>query len=578
MKGIFLLAIIFFGFGLFHVKLEAQANNANIWIFGYPPNKPEKYFGGVMLDFNQNIASPEYFNIYYDASEPAVLSSNTGRLLTYSNGCVVINSEHQVMKGGDSISYGEIWDNHCMYGYPGTQNSLLLPWPADSSKAILFHVKSADDISTNFLLYSIIEFNIANPLGIVTEKNKLLLNPGTSTLITATRHANGRDWWIIFPEYQTNRFFSILMAPQGVSIIDTQSIGSPWGDRAWASQAVFSPDGTKYIRFNPWKGLDVFDFDRCKGQLLNAMESGPFSDPVEVGGGVAVSSDSRYLYVSNNIKLFQFDLFADDILSSKVLIDVYDGYQNPFSTTFYQMMLAPDGKIYMFATNGVKSIHVIHHPELKGTACEFVQHGMELPANIGFGSINVPYFKLGTDDGSSCDTLGINNLPIADFRYEIDSMNLLLVRFRNLSYFEPTTFYWNFGNSEVSVLKDPMPFEYTAYGAYNVCLTVSNEYGNNTFCRIVNLQDSITSNEHALFNELFKVVPNPFNSELSIMSENNFSTISFELYSILGKRMLTSRLTNKINNVNVQQLPNGLYFYNITQDGDIIQTGKLIKQ
>jgi hypothetical protein len=555
----------------------AQAKNDYNWILGYHPNIPDEYFGGVMLDFNHDIASPEYFNIYCSASEPAILSSNLGKLLVYSEGCRIYNSLHEVMIGGDSINFGETWKSNCYYGYPGIQNKLLLPWPGDTSMAILFHIKIADDLSTSYLLYSTLIINKEYPNGIVTQKNKYLLNPGLTGAITATRHANGRDWWILLPERKSNRFFSILLDNKGVALVDSQTIGSTIVPGEWVSQAVFSPNGNKYVLFKPLKGVEIFDFDRCTGKLSNLFETGLFSDPDNIAGGVAISSDSRFLYVSDNINLYQFDLFSEDILSSLNIIGSYDGYNNPFATTFHQMMLAPDGKIYMFATNGVKSIHVINHPELKGLDCKFIQHGIELPANIFIGSINVPYFRLSSYEGSLCDTLGINNLPIADFRYEIDSLNPLRVHFRNLSYFDPKTFNWTFGNNTSSPIKLPMSVDYESYGIYDVCLQVANEYGTNTFCRTIILNDSITSVNDNFDDCTFIVRPNPFNSELYIIMDKDYSDLTFMLYSVLGSPVYQNSLNKKTNRNNLPELPKGLYFYCIRLKGEIIQTGKLVK-
>ncbi|HZV69861.1 MAG TPA: T9SS type A sorting domain-containing protein [Saprospiraceae bacterium] len=558
-------------------KSNGQADNNYIWLLGYPPNQPEDNLGGTMLDFNENKVSPKFINIYSALNEPAILSTNKGELLTYSNGCNIYNATHNLIEDGDTIGFGYIWEDHCKYGYPGTQEQLFLYWPGDSTKTILFHMKTEDNFLTNYLLYTIVDFSDAEHQGKVVEKDHLLINAGFSANIISCKHANGRDWWIVMPKAKTNKFYIMLLDPSGVSIVDTLSIGQPLELREWGGQAVFSPDGTKYIRYNPWKGLDIFDFDRSTGQLSNIRESGPFSDPVQVGGGAAVSLDSKYLYVSENINLYQFDLNAEDILLTKNLIATYDGYFNPFPTTFYQMLLAPDGKIYMTSTNAVKSIHVIEHPERESSACTFVQHGMELPTFDFIGSINMPFFRLGPDDGSIADTLGLNNLPIADFRYEIDTINHLEVHFNNLSYFLPDTYYWTFGNTTSSNLERPFPVVYQKYGEYEVCLTVANEYGSDTFCRNVILNDSLTSVEYSMDESGIEVYPNPFSSSISINFKKDFRNFSFELYSILGVPVYNSELHSGENKVSLPELSSGIYLYSLTTNGIPIKEGKIIK-
>lgn len=560
------------------IKILAQAKNDYNWILGYPPNNPSEYYGGVRIDFNDDLPTPRYFETKCSASAPAVLSSNSGSLLAYSNGCSIYNANHESMHGGDTIAYGAIWESYCdIIGYPGTQNNILLPWPGNGSKAILLYLKSDDNFSPFYLLYSTIEFDSSNQLGFVAQKDVYLITPGTTGLLTAAKHANGRDWWVLLPENNTNRFFTFLLDPTGISQVDSQSIGYPWEEREWASQAIFTPDGQKYVRFNPWKGLDIFDFDRCTGKLSNPIESGPLSNPIKEAGGVAASFDSRYLYVSNNTVLYQFDLHSEDILGSRVTIDTYDGFEDPFPTTFYQMALAPDGKIYMVSTNGVKSLGVINHPELKGISCNFVQHGLKLPAHVLFGSINLPFFRLGPDDESLCDTLGLNNLPIADFRYEIDSIDPLKVKFRNLSYFEPETFYWTFGNTMNSSLEDPSTIEYATPDKYEVCLTVTNQYGENSFCRIVDLEDTVSVICPLGNIQEIKIKPNPFQSKIEISFEEENIGAYFELFSILGVRVFQEQINEVHNTVNVSSILEGIYFYNVRQGDSLIQTGKLIK-
>ena len=555
----------------------AQARNDYNWILGFPPNISNENFGGVRIDFNHNRPTAEYFNTKCDAFYPAVLSSAMGQLMVYSNGCSIFNSNHEIMLGGDTIAYGGIWDSYCPYvGYPGTQNHLLLPWPGDTTKAILLYLKSNDSITTYILLYAIIQIDIENPLGVVTEKDQFLVEPGTTALLTATRHANGRDWWIILPENKTNRFFTFLFSPTGVNLVSTQSIGDAWGEREGSSQAIFTPDGTKYIRFNPWKGLDIFDFDRCTGMLSNPNESGPLSFPIREASGIAASLDSRYLYASNVTMLYQYDLADTNIFSTQYLIDEYDGYLDPFAVDFYQMALAPDGKIYVFSTNGNKSIGVINNPTAKGALCNFVQHNFKLPAYIEFGSVNLPFFRLGPGDSSSCDTLGLNNIPIAYFTYQIDSLDPLSVAFTDLSYFNPEEYVWSFGDNSSSVLKDPADHDYTSTGLYNVCLTVKNEYGENTFCRLITLDTTVSTDENYIARAI-RISPNPFKDVIGIDNQSDLRGLKLTVLSQLGSIVFESETFDDAFTTNLSGHPAGIYFYTITQKGVLIKSGKLVK-
>ena len=93
-----------------------------------------------------------------------------------------------------------------------------------------------------------------------------------------------------------------------------------------------------------------------------------------------------------------------------------------------------------------------------------------MPAYLTGGSPNLLYYRLGSLDGDSCDILGINNYPIADFRYTIDQLSPLKVHPTNTSYFNPEEYYWHFGGQNSSPSKDPPPVSYTKFGSYEICL------------------------------------------------------------------------------------------------------------
>ncbi|HEY3386885.1 MAG TPA: T9SS type A sorting domain-containing protein [Saprospiraceae bacterium] len=555
----------------------AQEKYDNNWIMGYPPNLPSENFGGFKFNFNEEQLRIEYFSTKCHANEAAVLSSPSGKLLAYSEGCRLYNGNHEIMSNGDSLAFGQIWESYCdIIGYPGTQHHLLLPWPDDSTKAVLFYLKIHDNNITSALQYAIISFDNSNTLGYVTSKDQTLIETETTALLTATKHANGRDWWILLPERNSNRFFISLLEPNGVTVVDTQAIGDHVNPSQQASQAVFTPNGQKFIRFEPTNGLDIFDFDRCSGQLFNPLESGPLSDPILNAGGVACSIDSKYLYVSNRNFLYQFDLGSDDILLSSELIGTYDGYLDPFPTSLYHMLLAPDGKIYMFSSNGVQSGHVIDHPERKGTLCDFKQHVVSFPAHNKIGSPAMPYFRLGPLDNSICDTLGIDNVPVAYFKYTPDSVSYLRLNITNLSYFEPESFNWDFGDGQMSSVESPKFVLYEVEGEYEICLDVANQYGSSTYCQIVNVSDSITDVLPPVKDE-FEILPNPFYTTITLRCIGDASGAEIEIFTVEGQQVRKEKIVSNYHAIDLVDLNQGIFIYTIMKDLKIIQKGKLIK-
>ncbi|MBK7699704.1 MAG: hypothetical protein IPJ39_13695 [Saprospiraceae bacterium] len=59
----------------------------------------------------------------------------------------------------------------------------------------------------------------------------------------------------------------------------------------------------------------------------------------------------------------------------------------------------------------------IEYPDEAGEACTVLQHSVFMPTGIARGIPNFPHYRLGPLDGSPCDTLGLDNNPIAKYRY-----------------------------------------------------------------------------------------------------------------------------------------------------------------
>jgi hypothetical protein len=184
-----------------------------------------------------------------------------------------------------------------------------------------------------------------------------------------------------------------------VEFIQTNEIGSKSVDGGdGGGQAAFSSDGRMYARFTPADQLFLFDFDRNEG-ILSHFRHVHVSDSGQIGG-LAFSPNSEFLYVSSQYDLYQLDMRAVDVQNSIEHIAHYDGYFSPFPTTFFLMQLGPDCRIYMIAPNGVDVMHVIHEPDERGIACNFEQHGLQLPVYNTITLPNFPNYRL--DFGPSC--------------------------------------------------------------------------------------------------------------------------------------------------------------------------------
>jgi len=556
----------------------------NTILFGYQgghysPNNPE---GGINIlrfeEGNLQISDNQLIDMWFNDTDAAI-SDSAGNLLFYFNGVYLEDISRQIMENGDTLNA------YIETGYDLPQGAIIIPYPGHSNQYILFHEEEGYvDIpgwtsSCLGLYYSVIDMTYNNGLGKVIERKvPLLIDTLEYGKLALCRHANGRDWWLAVGKSHTNVFYSILINPKGVHLVRAQAVGLIREDSF--GQASFSPDGTKYIisggygaSINAGQSIEIYDFDRCRGEFSNHHQI-IFNDHTNTLMGSIISPNSRWLYAPSIRLLYKFDLWATNIGSSKELIDEYEPFNDPFPTAFMMGYLAPDDKIYIYTTSGSRTLHVIHKPDEAGADRAFEQHGIRLHC---YNSSSLPTFanyRLGPVDGSACDTLGIDNDPVSWWRYEQDTLDPLAVEFRDLSYYEPDTWVWDFGDGDISAERHPY-HNFDSAGIYQVCLTVSNVNGSNTHCKTLYLGVSATDNP-VLQNQI-TVSPNPFYEWFSVSLSTYLPNPMFRLYDMTGLLVRAGQITYGINEIVANDLNSGIYFWEVISNKELIKAGKIIK-
>ncbi len=560
-----------------------------IWMLGYNSTLNDTTFGGTRIDFSKS--PPAYSYLYNDMNffeTNASISDSAGILQFYTNGIYVSNKNNSPMPNGMGLNPGQPATDFHDTGYILDQGAIIIPFPDEANKFYLFHADfkySTSTLSAHslHLYFTVVDMSLDNGRGDVVQKNQILM---TDTLslgkLTCVRHGNGRDWWLLMHEFSSKSYYRFLITPDGIQSLEKGSTSFSIPNEG-LGQSCFSPDGNFFARINSFSFtdgpvLDVYHFDRCFGYLSNQVQLN-LHDEFPNTAGLAISPNSRYLYVSSFLNVYQFDLWADDIAASKIKVAEWDGFKDGnIETLFYLAQLAPDGKIYINSTSSPRYLHVINQPNLPYPYCDVQQHGIHLPTWNSVSLPNFPNYRLGPFNSSPCDTLGLDNHPVAKYRYDQDTVDYLTVEFTDLSYYEPTAWSWDFGDGSSGSTETSPQHGFQSDGTYEVCLTVSNQYDSSTFCRTLVIGTGISASGELLQKPAVTVFPNPASDGTNVRMGDGYlpRNAQFTLYTMTGQPVLTQRLSAGWGVVQLGSVPPGIYFYEVKDNERSLGSGKLV--
>lgn len=529
----------------------------------------------------------------------SIVSDAVGALVMYSNGMYVHHSQHKVVPGLDTISYSSHWENFNLKKYlpdgtdwksglPGDQWILMLPAPGLDDEYYIFHPyveNTKGPLYLSILLETKVQFGPLYPNCKLLYKERKVNHGEFQWGLTAVRHANGSDWWVIHNSLFNKTFEIYKLDKKGLKLHHSETNVFRSNHRRTYHNAVFSPRGDRYViaeglELTDTFRISIYDFERCTG-VLSKNSSIIKTNRQNLYGTASFSADGRYLYYTDGLKMYQCDMDAEDILGSAVVVAEFDGSISEVykeKLIFSSMTLAPDGRIYCIPPGNTRSIHTIEYPEEPGVGSKMIQIKIKLPIK-NFNSIpNVPHYRLGPEDGSPCDTLGIDNVPVAHFRYDQDTSDHRKLRFTDLSYFRPQRWDWDFGDGTTFSGRKPYFHTFPSSGTYRVCLTVSNENSSHTYCRDVVIGDTTSTLDNVSAHMQVHLFPNPTTADIHItISDYVPADARVVIYDAMGNSIVDKRVYYGQNPIDLSHVPPGIFFYRLSENGKDIKTGTLTK-
>jgi hypothetical protein len=346
-------------------------------------------------------------SIHYGNSSTSVCDGN-GQLLFYSDNLTFRNKYDSIMPNSTNLD----WVNTSTVYV--NQGVIAVPDPANLNRYYSFNlsIENNSAAGNSKMYYNIIDMTLDSGLGDLLLKNQYI-DGNFVEKVAATRHCNGRDWWIVTHKCTSDAYYSYLLDINGFNPIpvishsglfyrDTVIASNISGsyeliDYEYEGALKISPNG-KYVAMSNLLNVEVLSFDNQNGSISNSLfvDSGgvntndvlaryyyacTFSPNSKfLYAGLSEARDSSLYYDSN---IYQYDLQLNDsseILLSKTPILVNDSITKEFNS----LQLGPDNKIYSYSTvdafpQPFSYLYEISQPDQHGLQCNF--HLSQLQCN-----------------------------------------------------------------------------------------------------------------------------------------------------------------------------------------------------
>ena len=444
----------------------------------YTDKSRENWYCGRYLgiDFNSGTPVQTTNGPHYATEGGSTISDNGGNLLFYTDGAKIYNNSHTQMPNG--------WGLHA--GSSVTQNTIIVQNPGDTNQYYVFTLANVGNVNTG-LKYSIVDMTLDSGLGDVTaSKNVVIYGNDVSQKMTAIRHQNNCDYWIIIHDYDSQDFHSYLLTDSGISatpIVSTLGphlLDNPANGNLFAIFGQMNPndDGTQiavaFAGIADTNRLGLFDFDKSTGQLSNYVALAEGGAPY----GVEFSPDGNILYATKNLEVLQYDLTAGSgaaIYATRTVVATIAS-----GSYLRSIQIGTNGKLYIAIAHLKKKLGVINNPDVLGLGC-----------NTDVGGFNI------SNQGVWCRSVaGLPNFPQMTSKNFMNHMDYCLGQVTSFSSTVANTLSnvaWDFGDpstgaNNTSTSQEPTHL-YSDTGYFEVKLIINCNFFADTIIDIVHIID-----------------------------------------------------------------------------------------
>jgi hypothetical protein len=411
-------------------------------------SQPDRFWhggGNYRLDYNTNPPTVLSGGCINSLEGTACISDPSGNFLFATDGITVYNSTCGVMTNGAGL----------LGGGSSSQSAIIVQKPGSLTSYYIF--TASQDVTPPGICYSEVNMTLSAGLGAVTTKNFNLTPYSMCEKLTAVRHCNNTDVWVIAKRWNSSNFLAWRISPTGVdpTPVISPSGASPSGaNQSSYGQLKANSQGNKLIAaYYGFAGTgmntaEVYNFDNSTGVVSGATNLGTITGAY----GCEFSPTSEVAYVSTNGGiLYSFNLCSSNIAASRFLV----ASPGPF---FGSIQADRYGKL-IIAKGTATRLAAIQNPNVYGTGCNFTDNYLAIPSTSRMGLPNfVPYYFRPTVNFTWNENCGV-----VSFQTPSTVPNCT-------SAAGPIGYLWNFGDNTTG-LQQNTSHSYST-GTYTVTLTV----------------------------------------------------------------------------------------------------------